>query len=343
MGEGMARGTGDGSRAETMSGVYLQTVVQGQRREFPLEELAVCRIGRAEQSTIVLSGDVKVSRNHAVVQRMDNGEYFLTDLGSRNGTILNGRMVAGPTALHNGDSHPHGRLRVRIRAGKGLDAGRAAPDAGGGEDHDCGVDAADDRAGGGHPQFHRSDDGAGRVEDVGDDGLGVPCGRGWCWTRNGSYAQKYIGDAVMAVWVHEGDRPVQRDLLCDFPRAVRAGGHHRRIAGPVRAARAGVFRRRGSTAAWRRWATWAAPGLADHTAMGECVNKAFRLETASKELGVDVVVGRDTYGFLDTVPDIREILEPATANLKGYVWPEAVHVASLERIRRGAGEDLTIS
>ena len=86
-----------------MSRVVLQTVLQGQRREFPLEERTVCRIGRGEQSTIVLSGDIQVSRNHAVVQHMNNGEYYLTDLSSRNGTLLNGRLVVSPTALRNGD------------------------------------------------------------------------------------------------------------------------------------------------------------------------------------------------------------------------------------------------
>jgi len=54
-----------------MSQVYLHTVMQGQKREFRLDTLPVCRIGRGEQSSIVLTGDVKVSRNHAVVQRMD--------------------------------------------------------------------------------------------------------------------------------------------------------------------------------------------------------------------------------------------------------------------------------
>ena len=86
-----------------MSQVYLHTVMQGQKREFRLDTLPVCRIGRGEQSSIVLTGDVKVSRNHAVVQRMDTGEYYLTDLGSRNGTVLNGRLVVSPTSLRNGD------------------------------------------------------------------------------------------------------------------------------------------------------------------------------------------------------------------------------------------------
>ena len=161
-------------------------------------------------------------------------------------------------------------------------------------------------------------------------------------TRNGSYAQKYIGDAVMAVWVHDSDRPVQKDLLSIFHALCGLAG----IIGGLQAQfslRAPVRFGAGVNSGVAALGNLGSAGLADHTAMGECVNKAFRLETASKELGVDVVVGRDTFSFLDAVPDIRGILEPATAHLKGYLSPEPVHVASLERIRQALAKTLTIS
>jgi adenylate cyclase len=161
-------------------------------------------------------------------------------------------------------------------------------------------------------------------------------------TRNGSYAQKYIGDAVMAVWVHDSDRPVQKDLLSIFHALCGLAG----IIGGLQAQfvlRAPVRFGAGVNSGVAALGNLGSAGLADHTAMGECVNKAFRLETASKELGVDVVVGRDTFGFLDAVPDIRGILEPATAHLKGYRSPEPVHVTSLERIRQALAKTLTIS
>ena len=37
------------------------------------------------------------------------------------------------------------------------------------------------------------------------------------------------------------------------------------------------------------------------------------------------------------------MLVPATANLKGYLWPEAVHVGKLEAIRRALAKTFTIS
>src|SRR5450755_4712221 len=86
-----------------MRRVLLQLADQGRTREFPLEDVSVCRIGRSEHSNVVLDGDGRVSRNHALVQRMDTGRYYLSDLGSRNGTVLNGRLVVNPTVLRSGD------------------------------------------------------------------------------------------------------------------------------------------------------------------------------------------------------------------------------------------------
>lgn len=53
------------------------------------------RIGRAPDNDIVLD-DLTVSRQHAVVRRVDQTRYDVTDVGSHNGTYLNGvRITSG--------------------------------------------------------------------------------------------------------------------------------------------------------------------------------------------------------------------------------------------------------
>ena len=69
-------------------------------RERALAEDAVV-VGRAEECEVVLA-DRAISRRHARLVR-ENGEWWLEDLGSRGGTWLNGREIAGRSRLAAGD------------------------------------------------------------------------------------------------------------------------------------------------------------------------------------------------------------------------------------------------
>ena len=58
-------------------------------------------IGRSRQSDIVID-DANVSRQHAEV-RPRGGAWVLTDLGSTNGSRLNGRRITNPEVIQPGD------------------------------------------------------------------------------------------------------------------------------------------------------------------------------------------------------------------------------------------------
>jgi adenylate cyclase len=70
----------------------------GQR--VPVE--GTCVLGRSPSSQIVVA-DEKVSRRHALIHAQERNEYWLVDLGSSNGTYLNGRRVTQPTRLRDQD------------------------------------------------------------------------------------------------------------------------------------------------------------------------------------------------------------------------------------------------
>ena len=61
-----------------------------------------CMFGRSRSSTIIVASE-KASRNHATIHVQDSGEFWLIDLGSSNGTFLNGSRVAQPVRLRKGD------------------------------------------------------------------------------------------------------------------------------------------------------------------------------------------------------------------------------------------------
>ncbi len=58
-------------------------------------------LGREISATVVLA-DMRISRRHAVVER-SGSDFLLEDLGSRNGTTLNGKAVTARVALKHGD------------------------------------------------------------------------------------------------------------------------------------------------------------------------------------------------------------------------------------------------
>lgn len=65
---------------------------------------ATIRLGRVEGNGIVVEEDA-VSARHCELRRTASGGYELRDLGSTNGTRLNGEVVNGDgRELHDGDS-----------------------------------------------------------------------------------------------------------------------------------------------------------------------------------------------------------------------------------------------
>jgi hypothetical protein len=71
------------------------------------------RVGRGEESGIVLV-DPSVSRAHAIVE-IAGAQPFVRDLGSTNGTFVNGRRVS-VEALRDGDELRFGNTRMRFES-----------------------------------------------------------------------------------------------------------------------------------------------------------------------------------------------------------------------------------
>lgn len=71
-------------------------------------------IGRLASNEIFID-DPYISRRHAQI-RLKGEQFFLTDLGSKNGTFLNSQRVAAePRPLHSGDEITLGLDRVALR------------------------------------------------------------------------------------------------------------------------------------------------------------------------------------------------------------------------------------
>jgi hypothetical protein len=80
--------------------------------EFPLGSEVT--VGRAGGCGVLLTDDTFVSQLHARVFRRDR-DLFVEDLGSTNGTFLNGRKVSTPLTVRKGDRIQFGRTTVEVR------------------------------------------------------------------------------------------------------------------------------------------------------------------------------------------------------------------------------------
>jgi adenylate cyclase len=288
---------------------------------FPIERLGVCRIGRGSENSIVLP-DGLASREHAMIRRNASGFCILTDLGSRNGTRLNGRPITTPTQLKDGDV-------VQIGEHKMAFAQDEMP-----------LEISPAAAGAAATQFVLSQSlittlvidirgytilsqilGEERISALMAD---IFQAAGEVLYRKRSWSQKFIGDAIMAVWVHVDDRVSGAELLnifdviSEFEEIFRPLQRKFDLLNPLRF---GV----GINTGHASIGNIGSASSADFTALGDSVNKAFRLETATKETGHDILMGESVVEFLFPPLPPEKRPDSMHVDLKGYEGPELAY------------------
>lgn len=69
---------------------------------FEVEISNTATIGRSRDNTVGFDKSPQVSRQHAIIRCQNAWQYQIMDLGSRNGTFVDGRRVITPTVLRDG-------------------------------------------------------------------------------------------------------------------------------------------------------------------------------------------------------------------------------------------------
>src|SRR4051812_27068981 len=92
----------------------------GEQRRLRIADGPVV-IGRGSESDVVLPDEL-LSRRHAAIGPRD-GEFYLVDLRSTNGTFINGERVIGERRLRHGDMIAVGQTRLVFSDGAGSDTG----------------------------------------------------------------------------------------------------------------------------------------------------------------------------------------------------------------------------
>jgi len=94
---------------------YVIAIVEGPATQREVDVDAPLEVGREPEEGLTLEGDEQVSRRHARLTPAEGG-LLVTDLGSRNGTYVNGRRLAQPELARAGDRIVIGETTLEVRA-----------------------------------------------------------------------------------------------------------------------------------------------------------------------------------------------------------------------------------
>jgi adenylate cyclase len=289
-------------------------------------------IGRSRDSSIVLK-DQATSRKHAMVQVMNSGQFYLIDLGSRNGSFIHGRRVSIPVVLQNGDRITLGQTQIEFF-----------------NPREVAALADEDREDPSSTTLIRSNrclitvmvmdirDFTGLTRKLGEELLSEVMGTwfrqaGEIIRQHDSWVDKYIGDAVMAVWIHNvTDRdPMTPQEMLKVLRALQdlhamSSALNQQFPLPQEI-RVGVGVNTGPAMVGQM----GSGSNPEYTALGDTVNAAFRLESATKEIGVDIALGETTHQYLGDLM-LDSPFKQHIVNLKGYEAPVPAYGATFKEL-----------
>lgn len=107
--EGLSRSSRESSgRKEKNRPAFLYNKLTNDR--FALTQ-SVSKIGRDQTNSISITNDHYISRHHAWVLQMQGG-YYVEDLGSTNGTLLNGEVLSERKQIFPGDRLTFGKTEL---------------------------------------------------------------------------------------------------------------------------------------------------------------------------------------------------------------------------------------
>jgi CheY-like chemotaxis protein len=105
--------TGSGFWAPSLAQTHrLSLGAEGYYR--PLIDGSYWTIGRSSNCSITLP-ERTISRQHALLISTANRDFFVTDLASRNGSFVNGKPVAEPQRLCDGDYLRMGKIEIEFQ------------------------------------------------------------------------------------------------------------------------------------------------------------------------------------------------------------------------------------
>tara|TARA_R110000850_G_scaffold22504_10_gene66652 strand:- start:554 stop:1462 length:909 start_codon:yes stop_codon:yes gene_type:complete len=263
----------------------------------PVELLAVSIIGRSPECQVVVA-DPRVSRRHAMIRKQDGG-FYLFDLGSFNGSYLNGSRVTATRKLNHGDVVTFAEHEYQFEQIGGQ-----------------GVEVDIDAMGGSTIALIRSTPviilvsdikGFTRFsEEIDADDLAQIIGRWYSdceeiISTEGGTVDKFIGDSVLAYWTKVDENSLQA--------AMRTAEKLLASCAQIYQDRLDVFEQTScrfeiGIALHTGKVAYGGMSQGEFTLVGDPVNLTFRLESLTRDLNHNVLMTGD---FARALPNSQSI------------------------------------
>jgi adenylate cyclase len=305
-----------------MGNCYFEYDRNGEKGTVQLNAEEPTRLDRSGQSAVPLNDDPTVSLRHAIVQHLEPGKFYVTDLKSRNGTMLNGRPINAPSLLKAGDvmtigtckfvfcqevadelevEQPADTWSTRLLISRRLTT----------------VLVTDIK------------NYTGITLKMGESHISEIIGAifqegGRVLSANQCWAQKYVGDALMGLWIHEKQVLTGEDIALIFRSLIEIKRVFERLNAEYKLPIPISFGA-GINSGYADIGNMGSRDFPDFTALGDSVNKAFRLESATRELKADILLGDLTYNFLSALTDTSTTITRHVVSLKGYPEPQEAY------------------
>jgi len=299
-------------------------------KTWPLTDKKTYRIGRGQGNDIIVES-TWVSRQHAMVQIEENGTVYALDMGSANGTMVNGQRIVTPTPLRSGDLVQLGG-KSTLTFLQNYTVPLAAPDDPEEMEQTIAVVTrtqvtvliCDIR------RF------TALSEQIGDQKVSAII-RLWCQKTNEMVAQhqgridKFIGDAAMAIWAKGSNlqQSVHLALTCAARIAAMTRELGDRTPGLPWPLAIGAALNTGEAIS----GNIGVDGNRDYTVIGDTINVAFRLEGLTSTLGKDLLIGSDTAAQLDQ-RCLAAFFSPCTYQVKGKSTPVLAYGCTFDQLQK---------
>lgn len=278
--------------------------------------------------------DPWISRHHAMVQIVGTNQFFLIDLGSHNGSHLNGRRVSLPVLLHGGDLVMLGQTALEFYCppGRGEDSNSSSYEASATVQLQtrCWLTAV--------VVDLRNFNGLSRQID--EKLLSEVIGS---WFRqaseiisqHSSQIDRYVGDALLAIWQHAEAKATAPGVLAAL-RAIndlQAMTHSLHNTYPLPfPLQIGVGMNTGEGVVNQSLVRPAMP--VPDAPLDSTLKAAFLLESLTQELSVDLALSKTTYQLLlGTNQAVEKFFTPCEVKLKGHALPTIVYASTYPRLQ----------